>query len=319
MKRLLTLKGGIALVAVAMFVAGGATYATHLVFDVNITSTAELIVSGDPIQIFSGDGVTRINSGDPLDFGTASVDFFGRGPVPVRGPFTVKNLSNGPVLVVVTGDGGDNIVPLWGPTTGDLKPAPDNAFTLAAPGITGDTMTGYLGLSFPVPNTGSKQTTIVFRATEEIVQVVYSNDFEGVVGPEWSNTSTDMTPTGDRSFLGQFSNDTVSLTLTDLPQHTDVAVSFDLFIIRSMDGNGDCCGGPEIFDLNVASGPTLLHTTFSNTGSVGNRQAYPDAILAATIQPVQALLRATRSGTPFTVTRSIGWVSPFHTRRVPLC
>ena len=165
---MLTVKGSIALAMVAMLVAGGVIYATQLTFNVNITGNVNLIVTGDPIQIFSGDGVTRINSGDALDFGTAAVDFFGRGPVPIRGPFTVKNVSNGPVQVIVTGDGVDNIVPLWGPTIDSLEPWPDNTFTLAAPGMTGDTMMGYLGLSFPMPTTGSKQTTIIFRATETV-------------------------------------------------------------------------------------------------------------------------------------------------------
>ena len=124
-----------------------------------------LTVTGDPIQVLSADGVTPINSGDSLDFGTASVDFFGRGPVPVRGPFFLKNLSNGPVQVVVTGDLRDDIVPLFGSTIEDLKPAPGNAFTLAAPGTTGDTLRGFLGLKFLAPTAGSKQTTIIFRAT----------------------------------------------------------------------------------------------------------------------------------------------------------
>ena len=167
MRHILTIKGGIGLAAVVamLLAAGAAIYATQRAFDVTITGNVNLVVTGDPIQIFSGDGVTLVKSGDTLDFGTAAVDFFGRGPVPVRGPFFVKNLSNGPVQVVVTGDGGDNIIPLWGPTQSDLKPWPDNAFTLSAPGLTGDTMKGYLGLRFLAPTTGSKSTTIIFRAT----------------------------------------------------------------------------------------------------------------------------------------------------------
>ncbi len=78
----------------------------------------------------------------------------------------MKNVSHGPVQVVVTGDLRDNIVPLWGPTLADLKPAPDNAFRLEARGISGDTMTGYLGLRFLNISGGTKQTTIIFRARE---------------------------------------------------------------------------------------------------------------------------------------------------------
>ena len=81
----------------------------------------------------------------------------------MRGPFEVKNVSNGPVQVVVTGGGSSGILPLFGLTSGDLKPAPDNAFTLAT---SGETKTGYLGLRFLSLNTGSRQTTIIIRATE---------------------------------------------------------------------------------------------------------------------------------------------------------
>ena len=164
MRLLLTLKGVILIAIVAMLLAGAAIYASHLAFDVNITGNVNLVVTGDPIQVLSGDGVTLIDSGDSLDFGTAAVDFFGRGPKPVRGPFSVRNVSNGPVQVVVSGDGGDGIVPLWGPTPDTLKPATDNAFTLAAPG-SGDTMMGYWGLKFLDPSAGNKSTTIIFRAT----------------------------------------------------------------------------------------------------------------------------------------------------------
>ena len=42
-------------------------------------------------------------------------------------------------------------------------------------------------------------------------------------------------------------------------------------IEQSWDGN-DNTYGPDIWDLSVQDGPTLLHTTFSK----GQRQAYPD-------------------------------------------
>jgi len=65
----------------------------------------------------------------------------------------------------------------------------------------------------------------------------YFNNFEGAVGSEWSNTSTDITPVKARRFLGQFGNETVSLALAGLPSHEYLTVSFDLFLIRSWDGN----------------------------------------------------------------------------------
>ena len=165
MKHLLTLKVAIILPAAVGLLAVGVIYGTQLAFDVNITGNVTLTVTGDPIQVLSADGVTPINSGDALDFGTATMDFFGRGPVPVMGPFFVKNVSNGPVRVVVTGDFRDDIVPLFGPTIEELEPAPGNAFTLATPGLTGDTVRGFVGLRFLNPSAGSKLTTIIFRAT----------------------------------------------------------------------------------------------------------------------------------------------------------
>ena len=126
----------------------------------------------------------------------------------------------------------------------------------------------------PVNNT----TTYTYDARNRLVQEntsgqsVYANDFEGAVGPEWSNTSVDTTPSG-RKFLGQFGNDTVRLALSGLPAHASLTISFDLYIIRTWDGNGPV--GPDGCKLSVANGPILLDTTFSNVP--GKNQAYRDA------------------------------------------
>jgi predicted phage terminase large subunit-like protein len=65
---------------------------------------------------------------------------------------------------------------------------------------------------------------------------IYFNDFETAVGTAWSSTNTDITPVGNRKFLGQFGNGTVSLTLTD-PRfvNNNITIEFDLFIIQSWD------------------------------------------------------------------------------------
>ena len=166
MKRLLTIKGMVVVGVIAMIVAGSVAYAAQL-FNLNLTGSVQVgISSSEPIQLFAEDGITRINDGDNIDFGAAEVDFFGRGPLPVRGPFVVKNISNGPVQVQVTGgDPEGAIVPLFGPGPGDLEPAPDNTFILAAPGE-GDTVEGFLGLRFLAPSAGNKQIPVVFTATE---------------------------------------------------------------------------------------------------------------------------------------------------------
>jgi len=98
-----------------------------------------------------------------------------------------------------------------------------------------------------------------------ISTLFFDDDFEGVNKPEWSSSTRDITPVGNRKFLGQLSgNDAVSLNLNSLPAHNQITVSFDLFIIQTWDGNDSNFGnGPDIWDLSVAGGPTLLHTTFS--------------------------------------------------------
>ncbi|NJN75993.1 MAG: filamentous hemagglutinin N-terminal domain-containing protein [Synechococcaceae cyanobacterium RL_1_2] len=91
---------------------------------------------------------------------------------------------------------------------------------------------------------------------------VYTNDFEGIVGNEWSNISTDQTPIGDRGFLGQFTNNVINLSLDNLPDHQLATVSFDLFILKSWDGNAS--ESSDIWGLSFDGGFPLLVTTFSN-------------------------------------------------------
>lgn len=100
--------------------------------------------------------------------------------------------------------------------------------------------------------------------------IVYKDDFEAGAGDGWSDPIVDLTPNGE-SFLGQFATDVVTLTLTDLPAHSKVRISFDLYIIRSWDGN-DATYGPDIWMLSLDDS-SILHTTFSNW-TVRN-QAYP--------------------------------------------
>jgi hypothetical protein len=105
-------------------------------------------------------------------------------------------------------------------------------------------------------------------------RVIYFSDFEGDVGPEWSSRKTDVTPKGKRGFLGQFANETVTLHLEDLLPHEELTVSFDLFIIRSWDGNHPV-HGRDVWSLTARDVGTLLHTTFSNWSQAG--QSYPES------------------------------------------
>lgn len=107
--------------------------------------------------------------------------------------------------------------------------------------------------------------TAHFKPQDQPWKTVYFNDFQDGVGLEWSCDLLDVTPVGARRFLGQFGNDIVTLVLTDLPFHTHARLSFDLFAIRSWDGNGDVWGlGPDHWALTVGGQTTLLDTTFDN-------------------------------------------------------
>ena len=124
-------------------------------------------MSGDAIQVYEMDGTTVVDS---IDFGTAIVDPFGFSSTPTH-KVVVKNLSNVVVTVEVTGDRADNLLPVFGPTELDLKPAPNNAFTLQPSGQSGDTTMGWVGLELLTPNTGSRTTTITFRAAPLLISV----------------------------------------------------------------------------------------------------------------------------------------------------
>ena len=110
----------------------------------------------------------------------------------------------------------------------------------------------------------------------------YSNDFESGAGEEWSDNDTDETPAEDGNrFLGQFGSETVTLEFDadSIDQDIEaITVSFDLYVIRTWDGNHSGGGsGPDRFSLSLGNGMSLLDTTFSNghPNSVSAGQAYP--------------------------------------------
>jgi hypothetical protein len=117
----------------------------------------------------------------------------------------------------------------------------------------------------------------------------YSNDFQDTIGTEWTTTAASGIHTasaplvdygGDRLFLGEYGNDTLTLSLGGLTAHTTATVSFSLYLIRSWDGNdttevnGDPLG-PDTWSLGVAGGPTLLSATFSNGNRVAGQSYSP--------------------------------------------
>jgi hypothetical protein len=142
---------------------------------------------------------------------------------------------------------------------------------------------------YPESNVATSSANILSTLT------VYEQDFEAN-DPylEWYGCTTPITtktPSG-QNYLGEYANETACLQLPGLLDHSHVTVSFDLYIVRSWDGNEihrpvNVAGympyspeqiiGPDEW-LFKANGKNLIHTTFANWDwqSYGFHQAYPD-------------------------------------------
>ena len=107
-----------------------------------------------------------------------------------------------------------------------------------------------------------------------MAQEIFSADFESGAGPEWSKRITETTPAGGRRFLGRFGNEAVRLSLSDLPAHTQLTVTFELYVIGTWDGNNPLYG-PDPWEMRVAGGHRIIRTTFSNVDSPDYPQSFP--------------------------------------------
>lgn len=108
-------------------------------------------------------------------------------------------------------------------------------------------------------------------------QQVYKNTFDTSLGNEWSLPKTDITPNDNRRFLGQFANQSVGLSLSNLPKHKWINLNFDLFLIRTWDGSpGNYSSGPDRWKCYVNGSSVLIDTTFAN--HPGQNQNFPYSI-----------------------------------------
>jgi len=110
---------------------------------------------------------------------------------------------------------------------------------------------------------------------------VYSNDFEQ--GDLKGISNGILTAYNNSRVIGQYNNGGFNLSLTDLPKHDLVEVTFDLYVHDSWDGNqnndSDNIDGPDIWKL-VIDGKEYINTTFSNNtcgaGMHCSPQSYPN-------------------------------------------
>jgi hypothetical protein len=97
----------------------------------------------------------------------------------------------------------------------------------------------------------------------------HAQRFLGEFGGPKIGTAAD--PGYNRTLVEQ----TIRLALRDLPPHEKLRLSFDLFILKSWDGNSPQYG-PDRLRVAVAGGPTLLDTSFSNNHKVEREGSYQD-------------------------------------------
>jgi uncharacterized repeat protein (TIGR01451 family) len=131
-------------------------------------------------------------------------------------------------------------------------------------------------------NTATAQVTIPFAdcINLNVFGGKYFNNFNGDFPAQIgvSNYQLSVAPAGQK-FLGEFSNQTITLNISCLPTtHDEVVVSFDLYLIRSWDGN-NTDHGPDRFMVDVDGGPILLDTTFSNWDRPDYMQSYPNSYM----------------------------------------
>jgi len=116
---------------------------------------------------------------------------------------------------------------------------------------------------------------------------VYSTDFAEGVGEGWSSDRVLKLPRDDNRLLGRFTNDAVTLKLVDLPRHTMVRITFDLYVIRTWAGNSASIG-PDRWELRTDDGRVLVNDTFANQSPDGNSdatQSFPSVLGQAHREP----------------------------------
>ena len=85
--------------------------------------------------------------------------------------------------------------------------------------------------------------------------LVFVDDFERQVDASWSTATTEIA-SGIR-YLGRFGNQTVSLSITNLPASALGTAIFDVLVLDSWDGGGSFDNGPDLFRVLTNGVPAL--------------------------------------------------------------
>ena len=111
--------------------------------------------------------------------------------------------------------------------------------------------------------------------TETISNVDSYNSSQRFLGELGGPVILKAPPYDSRHFVRV--DESIGLSLPGLRAHNSLTLDFDLYILKSWDGNNPTYG-PDRWSVAISGGPTLLSTTFSNnfkTGSDLSLQDYP--------------------------------------------
>lgn len=142
--------------------------------------------------------------------------------------------------------------------------------------------------------------------------VVFFQDFSagtgagGAFSAVWSANAVTTTAPSSEKFLGEFGNDSVRLSLSGFGVHTEITVSFDVYLIRSWDGV-DATWGTDSLVVNT-DGVFLGCTTFANNSD--EQQNYNGGIGNAASQCGSGTTTAFQTGATGVNTLGYLWYPP---------
>jgi hypothetical protein len=128
--------------------------------------------------------------------------------------------------------------------------------------------------------------------TSSLIRYRSAADPPGAGDVESSEVTNCESPNAAQRFLGEFGGpkigtaadpgynrtlveQTIRLALRKLPPHRTVRLAFDLYVLKSWDGNSPQYG-PDRLRIAVADGETLVDSSFSNNHKVDREGSYQD-------------------------------------------
>ncbi len=109
-------------------------------------------------------------------------------------------------------------------------------------------------------------------------RLIYESNFDNRNSEHWSHRKFVQWQNRTLPWLGEFHQEKVTFSISKLPQHKFVKVELDLALLRSWGGHlgGHPADRPDVMNIALKEGRTLLHATFANTRDAQFKQSFPD-------------------------------------------